>query len=277
MPYPNQDDRVGLVLSGGGARGFAHLGVLRVLEEADIHPNYIIGTSIGAVLGAFYAHGYSPQEINEIANDTAWTNVFDLSLETGLFEGSVLHDTLANYLPAHFEDLRRPFAVTATDIEAGEQVIIDQGELVSAVRAACTFPGMFEPVKRQGRLLFDGGVISNLPLVALHQADVSYTIASNAAAPRRKSYEKADASWWQRLTGLVSSDERHALTETVVRAISIMQRVIIDMQYEDYPVDLLIHHDLADIKTEDFSLIDDIVTWGEQNARAALTGLRIHE
>src|SRR5690606_25905113 len=113
MERPGQDLRVGLVLSGGGARGFAHIGVLRALERAGAKFDVVAGTSMGAVLGALYAAGKSADEIYDIAFNLSWRDVVDISLQAGLIKGDRFETFLAGHLPPTFEDLELPFAVTA--------------------------------------------------------------------------------------------------------------------------------------------------------------------
>ncbi|HZJ08527.1 MAG TPA: patatin-like phospholipase family protein [Trueperaceae bacterium] len=166
MERPGRHNCVGLVLSGGGARGFAHIGVLRVLERAGAKFDVVAGTSMGAVLGALYAAGKSPDEIYDIALNTGWRDVVDISLQAGLIKGDRLEAFLASHLPRSFADLKLPFAVTTTDIENGEDVLITEGDLIKAVRASISFPGAIEPIQYLGRTLADGGIVNNLPVSA---------------------------------------------------------------------------------------------------------------
>ena len=143
--------KVGLVLSGGGARGFAHIGVLRVLERHGVEPDVIAGTSMGAVLGALYASGYRADELFEIVAELTWRDIIDVSLNAGLIKGEKLREFLRQHLPETFADLAVPLAVTTTDMESGEQVVFLEGDLVPAVQASTCYPGAFEPVDFQGR------------------------------------------------------------------------------------------------------------------------------
>ncbi|MEJ2667783.1 MAG: patatin-like phospholipase family protein [Deinococcales bacterium] len=115
MESASDEGRLGLVLSGGGARGFAHIGVLRVLEREGVHFDVIAGTSMGAVLGALYASGRRAEDLFRLADTTSWREVVDLSLQTGLFKGDRLEAFLAAHLPGTFQDLEVPLAVTTTE------------------------------------------------------------------------------------------------------------------------------------------------------------------
>ncbi len=190
--------QIGLVLSGGGAKGFAHIGVLKQLEAAGIRPDFITGTSMGSIVGALYAIGYSPEEIEAIAAEIDWDEALSnkvplnrvaieekayysryitdfiidsngISLPSGAIEGQSLEIILAN-LTQHvhhirdFDNFPIPFKCVATDIETGKPVVIDHGNLVSALRASMAIPTVFSPVERDGLLLVDGGLVRNFPV-----------------------------------------------------------------------------------------------------------------
>lgn len=150
------------VLSGGGARGAAHLGVLRALNEADIRPNAISGTSAGALVGAFIADGRTPQEVMAL--------VLDNVRRSRLIRRPALASTrIETFLRSHlrherFEDLPIPLYIAATDLEKGGQHIFDSGELVPALMASCAIPVIFPPVLVNGIYYVDGGVSNNLPV-----------------------------------------------------------------------------------------------------------------
>ncbi|MFZ5515877.1 MAG: patatin-like phospholipase family protein [Candidatus Zhuqueibacterota bacterium] len=189
--------KVGLALSGGGAKGFAHIGVLKVLEEIDMPIDYIAGTSMGSVVGALYAMGYKAREIEKIALSTYWPDLLTdehsrrfLSMEeklwdgkylgvlsirekkvmlpAGLIAGQKITDMLSKLAwPAHhindFSQLPIPFACVATDIGTGEAVVLDEGFLPDAIRASMAIPTVFTPILIDKRLLVDGGLVRNLP------------------------------------------------------------------------------------------------------------------
>jgi len=177
------DLKVGLALGGGGARGLAHIGVLKVLEEEDIPVSMIAGTSVGALIGALYAAGVSTTEMEEMSADIGWsslTNYSRLSLFRLLvLEHQLSSDNMEVYLRKHigdlrFDQLKIPFECVATDLQTGERVVFREGSVALAARASSTIPGLFEPVVFRHRYLVDGGLVSNIPtdLVALMGADV---------------------------------------------------------------------------------------------------------
>jgi NTE family protein len=275
VPYPQQNNRVGLILGGGGARGFAHIGVLKALETHDIYPSALVGTSMGAIIGAFYAAGISPDKIIAITETTPWKKILDISLGAGVMEGDALHEMLANYLPARFDQLALPFAVTTTDIERGEQITLAEGDLIRAVRASSCFPGAFEPIHWDGgRVLVDGGVLNNLPVNAIEFADTSFTIASDASAPRTATYEQPDRAWWQQLKAMIIPSKRATLVQTTARAINIMQGTLLELYYQQHPADILIRHEMPDVHVEDFQLFAEASEQGEAKALEVLAAAK---
>lgn len=168
QPEPSRP-LIGLALGGGFARGLAHIGVLKVFEEEGIPLDFLAGTSVGSVIGAAYASGITARELEEIA---ALVRFKDFSRWTFSRMGFFTNDKMAVFLRKvlrckTFEELRIPFAVTATDIITGEPVVFTSGELVDPVRASCAYPGMFLPVNIEGRLLVDGLLGHGVPATPL--------------------------------------------------------------------------------------------------------------
>jgi len=165
---------LGLALGSGAARGLAHIGVLKVLEEADIPIDIITGTSMGAFIGAMYAAGVPVAQMEQVALEIDWLSMARLLAPvmptSGLTDGKKLVAFMAELLPARdFTDLRQILAVTATDINTGEAIIIKQGDLLEALRASLAFPGIFPPVRFGTRFLVDGGLCNPIPTdVARH-------------------------------------------------------------------------------------------------------------
>jgi len=168
---------IGLALGSGAARGLAHIGVLKVLEEAAIPIRCIAGTSIGAFIGALYAAGVSIQQMENTLCDLDWRSLTRLLTPTlptsGLLDGKKVANFMAELLPVQtFEELSIPLAVTATDVESGEALTIHQGSLLEGLHAATAFPGIFTPVLWKGRFLVDGGLCNPVP------ADVAYNMGA---------------------------------------------------------------------------------------------------
>lgn len=184
--------KIGLALGGGGARGLAHIPLLHVFDELGIRPYRIAGTSIGAVIGALYASGISGAEIREgvsrmvMAKGESFRDVFHrkdafkwiqfLDLEFGhggLLKGDKFIAFLYEAMSVScFEDLQIPLQVVTTDFHSSEQVVISSGELLDAVKASMALPGLFTPVRWEGRVLIDGGSVNPVPFDLFHDCDV---------------------------------------------------------------------------------------------------------
>jgi len=164
--------KYGLVLSGGGVRGIAHLGVLKALEEKGIRPSEIAGTSAGAIVGAMYAHGYSPDEILHIILKTKFFHAFRPSLSfTGLLRMEALEKILHEYLPVDFGSLKIPLTIGTTNLKQGKTVFFSIGQLLKPILASACVPGIFNPVEIDGVKYIDGGILNNLPVEPLLDKD----------------------------------------------------------------------------------------------------------
>jgi len=162
-------NKIGIVLSGGGARGIAHLGVLKALEEFGIKPSVISGTSAGAIAGAFYARGFSIDEIIKIIKKGHFFNFSNILIEKqGFFSMKGFEKIYTKYFPNNsFSDLHIPLFVSATDILKGEIVYFSSGDLSKTLMASSCIPVVFQPVNYNGTLYVDGGVLDNFPIEPL--------------------------------------------------------------------------------------------------------------
>lgn len=215
--------KIGLVLSGGGAKGFAHIGVLKVLDEEKVPVDYIVGTSMGSIIGAFYAMGYTGKEIEEIVLNKEWINYFNdsilreeelienkidrdkymfsfsmkdwkVQLPKGVVKGQRIDSILSElYLDTKdikdFSKLPIPFACVATDVETGKEVILDKGYLSDAIRASMSLPSILEPVELDDKLLIDGGVVNNFPATVAIDMGANYLIGVDIGAKLKKKDE----------------------------------------------------------------------------------------
>ena len=176
--------KIGIALGGGGARGLAHIGVLKVFDEFHIHPDVISGTSIGAIIGALYAGGHKPQEIEHLVLNLNWKKLISLVDMTipvsGLFHGNRVVSLLKSIIgDLEFKQLRCNFSCVATDIVNGEQVVLQDGSLIEAVRASISLPGIFTPVPLGGRHLVDGGLVNTVPVSVCRQMGAGFVIGIN--------------------------------------------------------------------------------------------------
>lgn len=219
--FPPQKLQVALVLSGGGARGLAHIGVLKAFEENHIPIDLIVGTSIGSIVGGFYAAGFSADQIQKIMDDTDWNSIFadetyrsqlllsqkDIprrhilqfrldgivpiipsSISQGQRVFQALYNRLlrANFQAANdFDNLKIPFRAVATDLISGEKVVLDSGDLAEAINASSAFPLLFAPVEIDSMWLVDGGISDNLPVDIALQEDADVVIAVDATSDIR--------------------------------------------------------------------------------------------
>jgi NTE family protein len=158
--------KTSVVLSGGGARGFAHAGVLKALEENSMEVTAISGVSAGAVIGAFYAAGFPVDEIVSLVKEVEMFRVTDLQLlKPGLFKTDAVRKSLNKHLAGlNFSDLKIPLTVSATDFKTGALNYIAEGDLVEGLLASSAIPALFQPVERNGALLVDGGLMNNFPI-----------------------------------------------------------------------------------------------------------------
>lgn len=216
-PPPGTQRRVALVLSGGAARGFAHLGVLRVLEREGWRPDLVVGTSAGAIVGAMYASGLSVAEIETAVATLDWGVLFDFdpvrSLLAGIGLGVVPSERLERFLrrqiPSPIERFPIPFAAVAADMEEGEVVALNQGDAARAVLASCAMPGLYAPVRARGRLLADGQAVSPLPVLTARRLGAVRVLAVDVVYPPQHSEMSNQISML--FQSMIVSGWRHAL------------------------------------------------------------------
>ncbi|MFH0752415.1 MAG: patatin-like phospholipase family protein [archaeon] len=194
---------IGLALSGGSVRGLCYIGFLKVLDEEKIPVDYIAGTSIGSVIGALYCSGMHPSEMEKIVSDLNWETFMDFTAKyTGLLDGKKIERFLRKNLKVKdFKDLYIPFSAVAVDVNSGEKIIFDKGDIVQAVRASISIPGVFTPVKIGNRLLVDGGILDPIPIDAL-AGKVDKVIAIDLTLPyepfRRVKAVDTDNTIWKK-------------------------------------------------------------------------------
>jgi len=178
--------KIGLVLGSGGARGYAHLGVLKALYEADIDIDLVVGTSFGAIVGAGYAAGRNIYELEKIALETGWMKLLkmiDVAPPKGIFAGNKLERFFSVLTrQKHFSELKVPLTVVATDIKTGEEVLINKGSVSKAILASSAFPGIFAPVEIDNRWLVDGVLVNPLPIQTAFDMGADIVIAVDVSS-----------------------------------------------------------------------------------------------
>jgi len=183
--------KIGIALSGGSTHGAAHIGVLRVLEREGIRPNFLAGTSAGALVGCAYAAGIPLDEITDIFKSMSWPQLLRPSFihSLSLFDTSPMEKFLREKIgDGNFQDLDIPFAAVACDIVTSEKVVLNKGPLAPAIRASASIPGLFNPIELDGRLLVDGGIVDNLPVSEVRKMGADYVIAIDLS--RREGHNK---------------------------------------------------------------------------------------
>ncbi|NIO67907.1 MAG: hypothetical protein GTN71_02300 [Anaerolineae bacterium] len=175
-----------MALSGGAARGAAHLGVLKVLEREGIRPDFVAGSSAGSAVGAAYCAGLSVAEMEEVVLNLQWSKLGRLVRpRLGFFDSQRLENYMTELIgDLQFADLSIPFAAVAVDILTGQLVVLKEGSVAWAVRASCALPGIFTPVERGDQLLVDGGTINNLPVSIVREMRADYVIAVDLLPPQ---------------------------------------------------------------------------------------------
>jgi len=285
--------RIGLALSGGGARGAAHIGVLKVLEELRVPVDCVTGTSMGSVVGGSFAAGTTPAEMEKIVTQTDWGEVFtdrppraeisprlkqddykglfapefgvrdySLVVQKGIVSG-VNIESFLRYLTqqsAHVADFRKlpvPFRAVAADIETGEAVVLDHGNLARAMRASMAIPGAVAPVEIDGRLLVDGGIANNLPIDVARKVCGDVIIAVNISTPP------------------LEREEITSALSIVGQLINFLGKERVDKQLASLSRrDVLIEPELGDISSGSFERMSDAIRIGEAAARKQADELR---
>jgi NTE family protein len=262
LPQAPRDDhrpKVALVLGGGAARGFAHVGVLRVLEDARIPVELIVGTSVGSLVGALYADGYNARELEHLSRDLDRGYFFDFGIApalfgTGLARGARLERWLRDHLRAReIEQLAIPYAAVATDLDDGSAVVLDRGEVARAVRASSAIPGVFEPVELDRRLLVDGGVVANLPVTIARDLGADVVIAVD-------------------LTEVTGKAQPSSFVEVVMRAVTILTHEGVEESAR--AADVLVAPAVGDVDLLDFDAKDRAIAAGAAAAREKLLEIR---
>ncbi len=273
--------KIGLALSGGGARGGAHVGVLKALEELGVPIDYIAGTSMGAIIGGIYAAGYSPDEIGQILKEMDWASALSdksprrehtmrkkdldsqflipyrigfnkggVQLPLGVIQGQHLDQVFHRILlPVQgitdFDQLSIPFRAVATDLVTGEEVVLSSGSLADAMRASMSVPGAFAPVELDGRKLVDGGMANNLPISVVRAMGADIVIAVDISTPLLTEEQLTSVlSVAEQLTGFLT----HRNTQDQIASLG--------------PDDILLVPDLEGVSAADFENADEIAHKG---------------
>lgn len=255
--YPDDGDRpkIGLALGGGFARGIAHIGVLRILEEYEIPVDFIAGTSVGALIAATYASGTS---LAEMERQGSATHFSDFGRWTLSRMGMATNDRLEHFLhkfttAKFFHEMKIPLSIVATDILSGSSVHFTQGEIGPALRASCAYPGLFLPVEYQGHILVDGFLTETVPAEAARDMGAEIVIGVHLEP------------------GLLRSAPRNTI-EVISRSFSILQTAATQVWHSD--VDVLIEPDVHFVQWDEFVKTPQLVAAGEAATREAIPRIK---
>ena len=256
LAAPPQTPGIGLALGGGFARGIAHIGVLKVLEEEGIPVRVIAGTSVGALIGASYCSGLSIEELQTIARNTRFTSLARWTLSRcGFASNDRMIKFLMRILKVRtFEELRIPLGVTATDFNTGEGIVFHSGDIIDPVRASCAYPGMFLPVNINGRYLVDGMLSHPVPTRPLRDMGADRVLAVHLKG-----------------TWAGGGAPRH-LFAVIGQSFAIAQDAMASIWRA--AADLVVEPDVAGFEYDDFKRADELIRVGEAAMRNALPEVR---
>lgn len=252
---PSRPLRIGLVLGGGAARGFAHIGVIKVLEAQGILPDLIVGTSAGSVVGALYASGLNGFELHKVGMELDENTLADISFPSrGILKGEALQDWVNRLVRQRpLERLGKPFAAVATDLKNGEMVVFRTGNTGMAVRASSAVPGVFKPVPIREREYVDGGLTSPVPVRAAKAMGADFVIAVDVG--NKPQWGKSDST-----------------LDVLLRTFTIMGTSIGRLEMEG--ADLVIRPATPDVDSTDFNARHAAILAGEKAAAALLPELK---
>ena len=270
--------KLGIALGGGGSRGVAHIGVLRVLESANVSVDLIAGTSAGAIVGALYAAGKSPDEIEQIARglrlaqwltpDRSHMGVFSTRGIRRILEKEIGKDT-------RIENLRRPFAAVTVDLRAQKEIALTSGSVIDAVCASSAIPGFFAPDQVGERRCVDGGVLNPVPFDVVRGMGADCVIAVDLGAEEPfftggDPQQRRKNGW---LFRLLFTAEQMQVVHVPAQAVGIMTRQLREQKLRQSPPDLMLHPQVATVGLMDFDLMNVCLLAGEQAAREAMPQL----
>jgi NTE family protein len=250
--------KVGLALSGGAARGFAHLGVVKVLAEHKIPIDFIAGTSAGSIVGAAVACGLNVDEIIEIGKKMSWFKVSGFPYSTrGLLSNAPMGELLRKNLPyQNIEDMPIPYAAVACALETGAEVVFkDKGDLPTAIRASCAIPGVFVPVEHEGKHLIDGGVVSLVPTKTVKKMGAEVVIAIDVNA--------AGATYWSAPTTFLG---------VLFQSAMLLLRTAGKAQH--YRADVVIIPQIAHLRPDEIGKMQEFIQLGEESAREKIDEIK---
>ena len=260
--------KIGLALGSGAARGLAHIGVLQVLEREGIPIDVIAGTSAGAAVGALYAQGKDAAQIAGLVADLNWkrlASLVDLALpKTGFIAGRKIKSLIASAIgDIEFSDLKIPLACVATDLESGDEVVIEQGSVLEAIRASISLPVIFTVAKWQGRYLVDGGLVNPVPVSVVKRMGADFTIAVNVAP---------DIGEREQRTHKEPAAREPNIIHVIMQSLHIATYSLVRSSLEE--ADIIIEPHVAHIPAGDFHQAGECILQGKMAAQDAISQIK---
>jgi NTE family protein len=263
--------KIGLALSGGGARGWAHVGVIKALEAEGIKIDFIAGTSIGALVGGVHASGslQALEEFGLTAKTTTTLSLIDLALSPrGLVSGKKLEKLLTSrFLRQKVENTKIPFTAVAVSIETGKEVHITKGNLFEAIRASIAIPGIFTPLQKGMDYLVDGGLTNPMPVDVVRKMGADIVIAVDLNHEVRSGTAKP-TKWYMNLGRHIKRSP--TMIDIVGNTINILQKKLTQSNLHIYPADIVIQPALGTIKLFDFHKAKEMIALGEKATEIAI-------
>ena len=253
---------VGLVLGGGAARGYAHLGILKVLEENKIPIDFIFGTSMGAVIGAAYALNPNIKEVTEEMKKFEIKSCLDIRLPIdGILKGNKIEKFLKKlYQNKKFQDTKIPFFLNVTDLENEEEIIFSKGDLTEAVRASISIPGIFKPIEANKRIFVDGGLLTNVQAKFLRDKGVDYIIAVNVFPEKKYPLKISTEEFPEKK----EKDKWVSITTATLKSVEILISKDCQIKEARKSSDFFIEPDMSGITMVSFNKRDEIISRGEK-------------
>lgn len=264
--------KIGLVLGGGGARGTAHLGVIKALDELGYVPDAIAGCSMGAIVGAMICSGMRHEEVAGAFMELQAHELLDFGAMGGIIGGDKIAKKIAGYVPGTFDELEIPLKVTAVDVQSGRLVVFGTGPLVPALRASSSLPGILSPTVHEGRTFIDGGLLNNLPTDVVRTMTHSPVVAVDVAAPANRKLDfEHHKGLFEKLKQLRRGEFRTLTIELFMKSFDIPAQAITEMRLAMNPPELLIRPHLdVNFGVEDIGRAKEAYETGYQAARDAL-------
>ncbi|MFC3882693.1 patatin-like phospholipase family protein [Bacillus songklensis] len=248
--------KIGLALGSGGARGFAHLGVIKVLTEASIPIDYIAGSSMGALIAAFYGTGLDVERLYKIAQAFKRKYYLDFTVpKMGFIAGNRIKELVRVFTHGkRIEELNLPIAIVTTDLKTGEKVVFREGPVADAVRASISIPGIFVPEKINGRLLVDGGVVDRIPVSVVKEMGADFIIGVDVSRVK--------------INAEISS-----IFDVILQSLDILQDELV--KHREVASNIMIRPHVEMFSSRAFTNIQEIIAIGEEEARKQLPKIQV--